>query len=383
MLKAYKYRIYPNQEQSVLIAKHFGCTRFIYNWALAKKIEAYQATQKTLHRYDLVPLIPKLKKEQETEWLKEVNSQSLQQELVYLELAFDKFFKEKKGFPKFKSKHGYQSFGCPQFVSVDFEAGTISFPKLPQVKAVLSRSFDGRIKTVTVSRTPTGKYFASVLVDDGKEFPAAKKYAEKTTVGVDVGLTHFATLSTGEKIDNPRHLKRRISKLRREQQRLSRKVKGSKNRNKQRLKVARVYEKVSNSRKDFLHKISTRLISENQAVAFETLNIQGMLKNQKLALHIADVGWGMFFGFSKYKAAWNGKTILQIGQWQPSSKQSVCGYVNHELKLSDRVWTCPQCGRTYDRDIQAAQNIKRWALHPENSVRQDMPEFTLAEIGVS
>ena len=363
-----------------MLLKHFGCCRFLFNWGLAQKTQAWQESKKRLSRYDLDKQLPKLKKQPETEWLSEVNSQALQQSLVQLELAFDKFFKEKKGYPRFKSKHGPQNFSCPQNVKVS--ETSISLPKIGAVRAVISRLFEGQIKTVTVSRTATGQYFASVLVEDGRELPASKKHTEKTTVGIDVGLKHFATLSNGEKIENPRPLKRKLSRLKREQRRLSRKQKGSKNRRKQRLKVARVHEQVANSRKDFLHNVSTRLIRENQAVALETLNIQGMLKNRKLAHHMADVGWGMFFEFSKYKAVWNGKTILQIGQWQPSSKQSLCGYVNADLKLSDRLWTCPQCARTYDRDIQAAQNIKRFALHPENFVPQDMREVRLVEVGV-
>ena len=363
----------------MLFSKHFGCCRWIYNWALAKKMAAYQATRQTLHRYDLVPELPKLKKAEETAWLSEVNSQSLQQELVYLELAYEKFFKEKKGFPKFKSKHNdHQSFGCPQNVTVD--DSEISFPKIGPVKAVISRSFEGKIKTVTVSRTPTGKYFAAVLVEDGKKLPATKKYSQKTTLGIDLGLTHFATLSTGEKIANPRHLKQNLARLKREQRRFSRRVKGSNRRNKQRIKVARVHERVANIRKDFLHKLSTRLVSENQALAFETLNIAGMLRNHKLARHISDAGWKTFIQFSAYKLLWNGKTLLQIGRFEPSSKLCDCGDINRDLTLSDRTWTCKKCNRTYDRDIQAAKNIKRMAVHPNNFVPQDMREM-LVEVG--
>lgn len=363
-----------------MLLKHFGCCRWIYNWALHSKAKAWQESNSRLTRFALSAQLPKLKKDEATAWLSEVNSQALQQSLVHLELAFDRFFREKKGYPRFKSKHGPQSFSCPQWVSVDWAGSSISFPKLGAVRSVLSRSFTGAIKTVTVSRTTTGKYFASVLVEDGKPTPTSRKYGEKTTVGVDVGIKHFATLSTGEKIENPRHFKQHLARLKREQRRLSRKQKGSSNRNKQRLKVARLHEKVANCRKDFLHKISTRLIRENQAIAFETLNIAGMLRNRRLAQHIADVAWGTFFQFCGYKASLKGRTILTIGQWLPSSRQSICGYVNADLTLSERIWTCPRCGRIYDRDIHAAQNIKRWALHPEN-IRRDTPEFTLVQVG--
>jgi putative transposase len=378
--RAYKYRLYPNNAQKTLFAKHFGCCRWIYNWALNRKIQTYQLTKKSIHRYKLNVELPKLKKAEDTAWLSEVNSQSLQQELIYLELAYARFFREKKGFPKFKSKHGHQSFGCPQGVKVG--KSDISFPKIGSVKAVISRTFKGKIKTVTVSMTPTGKYFASVLVDDGKELPITKKYSEKTTVGIDLGLTHFATLSTGEKIANPRHLKQNLARLKREQRRLSRRVKGSNRRNKQRIKVARIHERVANIRQDFLHKLSTRLVSENQALAFETLNITGMLRNHKLARHIADAGWNTFVQFSAYKLLWNGKTMLRIGRFDPSSKLCDCGEINRELKLSDRAWTCGKCNRTHDRDIQAARNIKRLALHPKNFVPQDMREM-LVEVGSS
>lgn len=380
VLIAFKYRLYPNKQQETMLLKHFGCCRWVFNWALADKTKAWQESKKRISRYDLDKQLPKLKKAAETTWLSEVNSQTLQQSLVHLELAFDKFFREKKGYPRFKSKHGPQAFSCPQSARVDEQSGTLSLPKIGWIPMAFSRSFSGNIKTVTVSRMPTGKYFASLLVEDGKPLPAPKKYGDKTTLGVDVGIKHFATLSTGEKIENPRHLKQNLARLKREQRRLSRRKKGSNNCNKQRLKVARLHEKVANCRKDFLHKLSTRLIRENQALAFETLNIAGMLRNHKLAQHIADVAWGMFFEFCGYKAEWKGKNILTIGQFRPSSRESVCGYVNADFKLSDRVWTCPHCGRTYDRDIQAAQNIKRWALHPEN-IRRDTPELKLVEVG--
>ena len=380
MLRAYKYRLYPNVSQKTLLAKHFGSCRWVYNWALNLKTKAWEESKQRLSSYDLIKMLPGLKKASETAWLSEVNSQALQQSVIHLELAFDRFFKQKNGYPKFKSKHDrQQSFSAPQGVSVSDRS--ISFPKLGAVTAVISRLFDGKIKTVTVSRTPTGKYFASVLVDDGKELPIQKTYSDKTTVGIDLGLTHFATLSTGEKIANPRHLKQNLARLKREQRRLSRKKKGSKNRDKQRVKVALIYERVTNIRKDFLHKLSTRLVSENKALAFETLNVAGMVKNRSLAFHIADAAWGMFGEFCTYKLIWSGKTKLQIGMFRPSTRESLCGYVNRDLTLKDRIWTCPQCGRTYDRDIHAAQNIKRWALNPENFIPQDMREFRLVEVG--
>lgn len=364
-----------------MLLKHFGCCRWVFNWALSQKSRAWSESKKRVSRYDLSKQLPTLKKDAATAWLADVNSQALQQSLVRLELAFDKFFRAKKGYPRFKSKRGPQSFACPQGVALNNSTGTVALPKIGIVRAVISRPSVGKLKTVIISRTATGKYFAAAITDDGRTIPTPTNYSDKTTLGVDVGITHFATLSTGEKIKNPRHLKRNLSRLKREQRRLSRRKKGSSNRNKQTIIVARIHEKVANCRKDFMHKISTRLIRENQALAFETLNINGMLKNHRLARHIADASWGMFFQFCRYKAEWNGKTILTIGPFQPSSRESICGYVNPNLGLGDRIWTCPKCGNTYDRDIHAAMNIKRWAMHPEN-IRRDTPEVRLVEVGV-
>lgn len=362
MLKSYKYRLYPNDTQKVLMSKHFGCCRWVYNWALAKKIESWKTESKTMGRYELCAMIPSLKDDPASEWLSEVNAQSLQHELVNLEMAYGRFFKEKKGFPKFKSKKSRQRFQCPQRVSVDFETHKLSFPKIGEVKAIVDRKFDGKIKTVTVSRDPSGKYYASVLVETGVEVGATQPFDADSTVGIDLGLKDFATFSTGEKIGNPRFLKSSLNKLAREQRRLSRKQKGSNNRKKQRVKVALAFEKIRFQRQDFLHKLSTRIIRENQAVALETLNVAGMVKNRSLARSISDVGWSEFVRQLEYKANWYGKTVLRIGQFEPSSRLCTCGVINRDLKLSDREWTCQHCGAIHDRDVLAANNIKQMAL---------------------
>lgn len=380
MFAAFKYRIYPNATQAVLLAKHFGCTRWLYNRCLAMKTEAWTERKESLSRYDLSANIPTWKKDAETEWLKEVNSQSLQSALVNLDAAYTRFFKLKKGFPKFKSKHHRQSFQVPQSGKVgdDF----VQIPKVGKIKAVISRECIGTIKTVTISRTATGKFFASVLCDDGLEMPIKMPITEEGTVGIDLGLKDFAVLSTGERIANPRHLKKSLKALHRRSRVLSRRKKGGKNRDKARQKVARTHEKISNQRKDFLHKTTTRLVRDNQTNTFaiEDLAVANMVRNRRLARSISDVGWGEFRHQLEYKAEKAGKNVLVIGRFEPSSKTCSCGIVNRELRLSDRVWSC-SCGLTHDRDLLAANNIKSFALHPQNkSIRVDSAKFTLEEI---
>ena len=382
MFTAYRYRLYPTAAQEVLIAKHFGCVRWVYNRGLEMKTTAWNERKENVSRFDIQKHIPAWKKDEATSWLTEVNSQSLQSALANLDAAYVRFFREKKGFPKFKSKHRRQSFQAPQKGCVG--EGFISVPKLGKIKAVISCATDGSVKTVTISKTTTGKYFASVLCDDGKEPVKQKPVSENRTIGIDVGLKHFATLSTGEKIENPRYLKWSLRKLARTQRQLSRKKKGSNNRNRQRMRVARVHEKVANRRNDFLHKLTTKLVRDNQTDSFaiEDLAVQNMMQNNRLARSISDAGWGEFRRQLEYKAERVGKNVLVIGRFEPSSKMCSCGKLNHELKLSDRKWTC-ECGLTHDRDVLAAQNIKRIALHPQNFLGRDTPEFTLVETPVT
>lgn len=375
---AFRYRLYPNAAQRVLLAKHFGCVRWVYNRGLALKMEAWNDRKENLSRFDIHAQLPAWKKSAETSWLSEVNSQSLQSALEHLDSAYVSFFRNKKGFPKFKHKHSRQSFSVPQRGGVG--ANFVSVPKLGAIKAVINRKPIGTIKTVTVSRTTTGKYFASVLCDDGKAFPSSKPVKEKRTIGIDLGITHFATLSTGEKIENPRCLKLSLRKLRRAQRKLARRVKGSNNRNNQRLRVAIIHEKVANQRKDFLHKLTTRIVREKQTDSFaiEGLAVSNMVQNSRLARSISDAGWGEFRRQLEYKAARLGKNVLAIGRFDPSSKLCSCGLINHELKLSQRKWSCA-CGLKHDRDVLAAQNIKRMALHPKNFLGRDAPS-TLGEL---
>lgn len=373
ILRVYKYRLYPTKDQKILLAKHFGAVRWVYNYGLARKVAAWKDSQKGISIFEIANELPKLKEREETKWLKEVNAQSLQQSLMNLDRAFTSFFKKKGGFPKFKSrKDNHQGFQCPQRVQVDFDINRIYLPKFKDgVKAVFDRRFQGKIKTVTVSRTPTDKYYVSVLVEQEGGDPIKPKLDENRALGIDLGVKTFATLSDGTKIENPNFLKKKLRKLKREQRRLSRKQKGSKNRDKQRKKVARIHEKVANGRKDFLHKVSHQLVCDNQATTLcvETLGIQDMLQNSKLRnanRAISDVGWGMFLEFLDYKCQRYGKNFIKIGRFEASSKACTCGVINNDLTLNDRIWKC-DCGLAHDRDILAANNIKKFAFRDQNT----------------
>ena len=374
MLKSYKFRLYPNKLQVEGITKHIGCCRFIYNFSLEQKIKNYEKNNISLNQFDLNKLLPKLK--EENEWLKEINSQSLQQENNHLDNAFKRFFREKKGFPKFKSKKNpKKSFSIPQNVKIDFKKNKISLPKIGWIKSILHRKFNEKIKTSTVSMTPTGKYFISILVDDEKNLPKKYNFNFKNTIGIDVGIESFATLSSGKKIENPKYLKSSIDRLKILQKRASKKQKGSANRIKSNKKVAILHEKIANQRKDFLHKLTHKIVGENQAIAIENLNISGMVKNHCLAQAISDVSWSEFFRQLEYKCEWYGKTLLQIGQFEPSSKIcSNCGAKNSELKLNMRKWTCQKCNTKHDRDVNAAINIKTFALQKQNLIVIDSPK---------
>jgi putative transposase len=355
MFKAFKYRLYPSDPQKELIAKHIGSSRFVYNLALETKNTAYLGSKHNFSPFDLIKQLPDLKKE--CEWLKEVNSQSLQQSIQNMDIAFKKFFKG-AGFPKFKSKHrGKQSFSIPQNVIV--ENDLLIIPKFKEgINIVLHREIKGTIKSATVSVTPTGKYFVSILVDTNTEMPTKAPTTEGTTIGIDLGIKDFAITSDGEVFDNPKNLRKAQSKLKYVQRKYS-KNKGK--RTKQRLSL--LHEKVVNKRKDFLHKVSTKLIRENQTIALEDLNVAGMVKNHNLAQAINDVSWSTFVTMLEYKADWYGKNILRIGRFAPSSKTcNCCGYINKELTLKDREWTCPKCNSVLDRDVNASINIKSFAL---------------------
>ena len=365
MYKAYKYRVYPTSEQETWLAKSFGCARWFWNYALNLCQETYKNTGKGLSRGYIQGLLPALKKEYE--WLTEPYSQYLQVVALNLSTAYKNFFDKRAMLPKFKSKHGRQSISYSQ--NVKFDGDKIYLPKIDWVHCQRHRDFEGTIKTVTVSRNPDGKHFVSVLVDastrlsteDGKANPELVPVDK--AIGIDVGLTHFAINSDGSKFDNPKFFVKHQHNLKRKQQKLSRKKKGSQNRNKARLAVAKVHAKIARCREDFLHKLSRKIVNENQVIAVENLNVKGMVKNHNLAKAISDVGWGMFCTMLKYKAESAGRRYIEIDRWFPSSKTChVCLSQVENLSLDMRAWTCKHCGTHHDRDVNAAPNIRNEAL---------------------
>ncbi len=365
ILKAYKYRIYPTKEQETLIGKHIGACRFVYNLALETKQTAYAGYQVNLTCFDLTKQLTDLKKE--CVWLKEIGIHSLQQSIIDLDVAYTRFFKGICNFPKYKSKHNNkQSFTA--FQSLKIENTKLYLAKFTEgIEIILHRGFFGKIKRATISKTPTNKYFASILVEELEDITPKKKITESNTIGIDLGIKDFLTTSKGDKVANPRYFKKSLSKLKFLQRKYS-KYKGKRTKH----KLTIQHEKVANKRKDFLHKVSKKLIDENQTIALETLQIKNMVQNHNLAQSINDVGWGMFVDMLEYKAEWYGANIIKIGTFEPSSKTcSCCGIINKKLTLSDRFWTCEKCSTSHDRDINAAVNIKNFALrnHLSKSIR--------------
>lgn len=358
MYKAYKFRIHPNTEQKIALAKSFGCCRWFWNYSLNLCQETYKATGKGLTRGYIQGLLPSLKKEYE--WLTDAYSQSLQVVALNLSQAYQNFFEKRARLPRFKSKQGRQSISYP--AKVKFEGDYLKLPgKVGLVYCVRHREFEGTIKTVTISKNPDGKYYASILVDDGLELPSQS--SDGKAIGIDLGLTHFAITSNGSKYDNPRHLAKHQRNLKRKQQKFSRKKKGSNNRQKARGKVAKVHSKISRCREDFLHKLSRKIVNENQVIAVENLNVKGMVHHHNLAKAISDCGWGMFCTMLKYKAEWKGKTYIEVDRFFPSSKTcNMCLNQVGSLPLDVRIWTCEHCQTIHDRDLNAATNIRNEAL---------------------
>jgi len=375
--RAYKYRIYPTNEQEILIDKHIGSCRWIYNYALEKKTTAYKRDRTRLTRFDLSANLPVLKKNADTKWLKEVNSQSLQMSLKNMDEAFTRFFREKKGFPKFKSKRSSRkSFSIPQNIRVDWNNKRISVPKIKNIKFVVDRRPKGKIKSATISKNSTGKCFISILVDTGISPPKKHRFKAQTSIGVDLGIKDFLTTSAGDKVKNPKHLKKHLFRLKKLQRRASKKKKGSVNRSKSNLRVAKLHEHIHNLRTDFLHKVSSKLVSENQTICLEDLDVAGMLKTHYLAQSIQDCSWSKFNEFLEYKAEWNGVNIVRIGRFEPSSKTcSECGYVKKDLRLSGREWTCSGCGIVHDRDVNAAKNILQIGLKEQLFLGSERPKI--------
>lgn len=330
------------------------------------KITAYKERKETLGNVYLTNLM-KSELKVEHEWLSEVNSQSLQSSLRNLDTAYTNFFRNTKavGFPRFKSRKDKQSFLCPQHCRVDFEKGTITIPKAKDIPAVLHRRFKGTVKTVTISMTPSGRYFASVLVDTSMQEMKPSEPMRDTTVGIDLGIKSLAVCSDGRTFANPKNLQRSLDRLKLLQKRLSRKQKGSANRNKARIRVARLQEHIANSRKDSLHKITHALTHDSQVrtICMEDLNVKGMQRNHHLAQAVGDASFGMFLTLLEYKCSWYGVNLIKIDRFAPSSKTcGKCGHVYKGLNLSERSWTCPECGTHHDRDFNAACNIKEFGL---------------------
>ena len=352
-----KVRLYPDAEQRIALAKAFGCTRWLWNNSLAETSRLYKEIGKGLSAATMKARIVELKKEYP--WLKEVYSQVLQSAVLNLSQAFVNFFEKRAKYPHFKSKHRHQSIQYPQHVKIG--NGEINLPKVGCVKAKLHRLFEGNLKTVTVSKNSAGEYYASVLFED--DAPQLNASSDGKGVGVDLGILDFAVTSDGSKYANPKHLRKHERNLKRKHKKLCRKKLGSKRREKARRLVAKVHGRIANTRKDFLHKLSRKLINENQVLAVESLNVKGMVKNHNLAKAISDCSWSTFVGMLRYKCEREGKVLIKVDRFFPSSKTcSNCLYQVQEMPLGIRLWQCPSCGISHDRDINAAINILAEAL---------------------
>jgi putative transposase len=360
MLKVVKVRLYPDTQQKQQLAKAFGCCRWVWNHFLNLMNETYKDTGKGLSGYDVKKMLPVLKKQEETAWLSETYSMCLQQVCLNLGVAFNNFFERRAMYPRFKSKHGKQSLQYPS--NVKLQEDCLIVPKIGSIVARVHRPVEGKIKTVTISKNPSSQYFASILFEDGKEKPAQS--SEGKAIGLDLGLTHFCITSDGSKFENPRWMKKHELNLKRKQQQLSRKQKGSNNRNKSRVKLAKVHNKISRCREDFHHKLSRRIVNENQVIGVESLAVRNMVKNHKLSKAISQVGWGQLCTMLKYKAENEGTVYLEVDRFFASSKTcNSCLFQVSELPLEIRFWDCPSCNsKNIDRDINAARNIRDEAL---------------------
>lgn len=364
---AYKYRVYPTKEQRRFLAQTFGCARYVWNWALEHRTNAYHDEGESLGFAAMCKRLTKLKKEEDKKWLKDPSSVVLQQSLRNQEQAFTNFFEGRAGYPSFKRKHGTQTARHTKAAfSYDADTRTLSLAKMPgTLKVNWSRELRGEPTAVTISKDPAGWYHVSI------EFkaPVQDKPTTGKAVGVDVGLESYITLSTGEKVGNPRFLEDAYRRLRKEQKALSRKEKGSNNWERQKRRVAKAYAKIADRRRDFLHKLSTRLVEEFDVITVETLAVKNMqrraasaapVKNRSLAKAISDAAWGEFVRQLEYKCEWYGKTLVKVDRWFPSTKRcSDCGHVGERKPLHVREWTCTECGCVHDRDVNAAKNLSR------------------------
>ena len=354
--RAYRFRFYPTPEQEQILARTFGCARFVYNHMLRLRSDAWSQRQEKVGYHETSAALTALKKTPEHAWLNEVSSVPLQQALRHLNTAFSHFFARRAGYPSFKRKEGHQS---AEYTASAFrwDGAALRLAKMDEALPIrFSRTLPkaAKLTTVTVSKDPAGRYFVSMLCDDAVE----AKPPVASQVGIDLGLTHFAILSSGEKIDTPKHFRRNESRLAKLQRRLARKQKGSSNRAKARLKVARLHARIADARRDFQHQLSTRLINENQVIAVEMLAVSNMRRNRSLGKAISDAGWSEFVSQLEYKARWHGRTLVAIDRWYPSSKRcGDCGHVVAKMPLNLREWICPECAALHDRDVNAARNI--------------------------
>lgn len=383
MKRAYKYKLKPTVRQQQMLLQHFGCCRFIYNWGLSRKKETYVNEKKSIGYLQLAKELTLLKNDGEHGWLKDVANESLQQSLRNLDNAFTQFFKAKKGFPKFKSKkHSKNVCKFINNVRFDFDKWKVRIPKMGWTKICRNKSFDlskCKIGTLTVSQDKCGDFWCVIIVENGETLKPKIKVSEETAVGIDLGIKDFAILSDGTKYGNNKFLENGQKKLKHLQRHFSKAQKGSRRRERLRIKIARQYRRISNRRSDFLHKLTTDITSNFDTICLENLNVQGMMQNHHLANAISSVAWNEFVRQLAYKAEWNGKNVIFIGRFEPSSKTcSCCGYVKKDLTLKDRSWVCPKCGTSHDRDVNAAINIRNFGLHPQALVAIDnkIPEVT-------
>ena len=362
LLVGYKFRIYPTDEQKDFFEKHFGCCRFTYNYLLNLREESYKKFKKSISGFEAKKQIAVLKKTEKFKWLKEVNSQSLQEASLDLEKAYIRFFKKLGKKPRFKRKFHRQKFKVPQFFRLKKSKRNNYFLTIPKIKSSIRvnvhREIIGEINQITIIKEPSGEYFVGFNCEMKKENIFKRKDNKKNSIGVDLGLTSFIATSEGNKKEAPKYLRKTEHKLKTTQRNLSRKCKGSLNRKKEREKVAKIHLRIANQRKDFLHKVSFELVDENQVIYLENLHVKGMLQNRGLSKSITDAGWSEFKRQLKYKAKWRDKEVVEIGRFEPSSKLcSMCEFKNEELKLHQREWVCSNCGTKHDRDVNAAKNI--------------------------